>query len=454
MAGICLCFSYDLLTLNNKGNLKSLTVFVSTLIMLSVGFSWAPFIIEKYTGNSNLISILIAIILFGISSLPFLFVNLLNGVFYRFINKKLSFLFFPLSWFLCERYLPKLIPWFLAAPLWKFNSLVQVANIFGSEFCSFLFLSILSSLIVGVRKFSQKEKFFYYFLYPVFVLTFCFFYSVSSIHGIQAVPDKFEAINIALIQPNLDVERDFTVDKIAGRMKKLRDLSTQARAKNKIDLIIWPENAVPYSYAKNEKKLVRNSQKDPFPGLDVPLIFGAQLDLGKDSNGVYLYQNIALLLSKEGDISQRYAKSILFPFSEEVPMASIFPGLKKVFKPRVNLKKGEKGGLITFKVGARNIKVGLMICFEDIWRGLANNYAKSGASFFITLANDAWFTNTIAVKQHRMLAIWRAIEHRKYLVRATNNGITEVISPSGKSIKQIKPKKAGFLTVPLYVGDM
>ena len=84
------------------------------------------------------------------------------------------------------------------------------------------------------------------------------------------------------------------------------------------------------------------------------------------------------------------------------------------------------------EVPGKNIRIGPLICYEDIMAELSRNYVKTGANLLVNLTNDAWFGRSVAPHQHLLLSIPRAVETRRYLVRSTNSGISAIVSPTGE----------------------
>ena len=73
-----------------------------------------------------------------------------------------------------------------------------------------------------------------------------------------------------------------------------------------------------------------------------------------------------------------------------------------------------------------------IVCFEAVFPQIARTFAREGSQLIINLTNDAWFGDTAAPHQHLAMSRWRAIENRRYLLRAANSGISAIVDPSGR----------------------
>ncbi len=81
-------------------------------------------------------------------------------------------------------------------------------------------------------------------------------------------------------------------------------------------------------------------------------------------------------------------------------------------------------------------RIGTAICFEAIFPELVRRFALGGADCLVTVTNDAWYGKTAAPYQHFNMAIFRAVENRRSMLRAANTGITGIILPSGEVVSR------------------
>lgn len=140
------------------------------------------------------------------------------------------------------------------------------------------------------------------------------------------------------------------------------------------------------------------------------------------------YFNSVYLLSPAGDLVSRYDKNHLVPFGEYVPLKSVLRFAGKVLQEVSDFAPG-RDRVISDVSGAR---FGVFICFEALFPEMVRQFPKHGAEFLINITNDAWYGDTAAPYQHLNMVVVRAIENRRYLVRATNSGISAIIDPYGR----------------------
>jgi apolipoprotein N-acyltransferase len=165
----------------------------------------------------------------------------------------------------------------------------------------------------------------------------------------------------------------------------------------------------------------------------------------------------AKLLSPEGRIAGRYDKIHLVPFGEYVPLQRLF-----TFGGRFAAKLVQE--VSDFSPGSQAVtavvdghRVGGYICYEAIFPGLVRRFAASGAELLVNVTNDAWYGTTSAPYQHLAMAAFRAVENRRYMVRAANTGITAVVDPWGRVLeptrlfeRAVLVREVPFVAIPSF----
>ncbi|MGD8590842.1 MAG: apolipoprotein N-acyltransferase, partial [Chromatiales bacterium] len=130
-----------------------------------------------------------------------------------------------------------------------------------------------------------------------------------------------------------------------------------------------------------------------------------------------------------GDQRDQYHKRHLVPFTEYLPFKSVLWPLVDLFTiPMSDFTAGSKAKPL-MQVG--QYQVGMSICYEDAF-GAELAQALPEAAYLINASNDAWFGDSLAPPQHLQIARMRALETERYLLRATNTGISAVIGPRGE----------------------
>jgi apolipoprotein N-acyltransferase len=140
----------------------------------------------------------------------------------------------------------------------------------------------------------------------------------------------------------------------------------------------------------------------------------------------------AKMLTPEGEVTLRYHKMRLVPFGEYVPLSGLLAtlGVEKLVREVGTYTPGEEARVARADGGL----LGTFICYEAIFPDLVRRFAASGAGLLVNVTNDAWYGRTSAPYQHFAMARLRAVENRKYLVRAANTGITAVVDPYGRVV--------------------
>lgn len=201
------------------------------------------------------------------------------------------------------------------------------------------------------------------------------------------------------------------------------------------DLVVWPEAAIP---APAEDLL-------PYlAALEGALRDGQALLLGiLEREGEDIYNAVLLL---DGDSRQPYRKRHLVPFGEYFPVPEL---LRHWLAGMIELPSGdisagsERQPLLALPGGTL---LAAAICYEDAY-GAEQLYALPEAGILVNVSNDAWFGDSIAPHQHLEIARARAAEAARYVIRATNNGISAFIGPRGELLQTVPQFRYATLTM-------
>jgi apolipoprotein N-acyltransferase len=135
----------------------------------------------------------------------------------------------------------------------------------------------------------------------------------------------------------------------------------------------------------------------------------------------------------EGKILGRYDKRYLLAFGEYLPFGETFPQLYGMSPNSGRFNRGASLEPLRWK----DHRISAMICYEDILPDYVNKLVSAGdPDLLVNLTNDAWFGDSTEPWIHLALAKMRAVEHRRYLVRATNSGVSAIVDPVGRVVTQ------------------
>jgi apolipoprotein N-acyltransferase len=254
---------------------------------------------------------------------------------------------------------------------------------------------------------------------------------------------------IAVLQASVEQEYKWDSlfrDEILGRYTRLAKIAANKRP----FLIVWPETAAPFAYGTDyhETLWLNNLLAE----IKLPMLVG--LTYEDESPTGYKLHNRAWLLYPDGTRGPYYDKKHLVPFGEFVPLIDSLPFLRSAFLQGVlgaagNFSPGEDYPPIEYQ----SITFGPAICFESIFPYLIREQAAGGAQVILVTTNDAWFGTSYAPDQHFNLAVGRAVEVRKPILRAANNGLSGLILASGKVFARSRLNELSVFFYPVPIGE-
>lgn len=261
---------------------------------------------------------------------------------------------------------------------------------------------------------------------------------------LTAKPAESVKVRTVLVQPNVaqvDAWSGRLAEQIYGRLDKFTRMYAAARdGKTPVDLVIWPESALPVNLNDKFHQLPEGWHTRYFDDLlhsgDFSLLTGTEILEADDKMHVS-----AVLFHGNAANRQEYHKVHLVPFGEYLPLRDI---------PPFSFLRGVLPGDFTpgtqtepLKLMKPDVQIIPLICFEDTVGRVARKFAREAPQMIVSLSNDGWFLNSIETEVHLANAIFRAVELRRPMVRATNTGVTCFIDEQGRVTSRLDDPDTG-----------
>ena len=379
-------------------------------------------------------------------------VGLIYGVFallYRFLHQDSLFfdaLVIPALWVLLEYVKERisfLIPWGgLASALTPFSTFVQAADIIGAYgivFVAVMINALCFRFIKGRQRgkaFPPGESGIQKGIFPQFkfsgilpLLLCILFIAAFSFYGmyrLRKIDDRIRqqtftgaSVPVTLVQGNFSTKERWSGMGFYQRTLTYLELSRSKIAGPRV--IVWPETTLNSFKDINDaffSKLMRAI------GADSLLISGG-LKTDPDTNDVY---NCVYFISGTGRLS-RYDKHRLLPYAETSPFIDL---LDAYYSAPGEFKEGRTPVTVETPEGL----AGASVCMEILYPDFIRRSVKDGGAYLVNVSNDSWFSDSAMPYIHLNAARLRAIENRRYLLRASNSGISAIISPTGQITAQ------------------
>ena len=309
-----------------------------------------------------------------------------------------------------------------------FSGLAPVTGVYGLSLLLVMTGCLLASLLIPNKKRIPKNRLVGSVLSG---LALCLWVGAFLLNN-QQWTEKTGQLEFSAIQGNIPQALKWDPDFIQNTVNRFTSLSAEHWHQ---DLIIWPENAVPvfYNRAKGFMQQLDNMGKKEA----ATLITGVPFDDNSGDRTRY-YNSVVAVGQGEG----RYDKQKLVPFGEYIPL-DMLRGVIDFFNlPMSDFSRGNPDQTL---LKAADVTIAPYICYEVVYPDFAAKLAI-GSGLLITISNDTWFGDSIGPIQHFQMARMRALETGRYLIRATNDGITALIDDRGQIIKTIPRFKQGVLT--------
>lgn len=328
------------------------------------------------------------------------------------------------AFILSEWLYPKLFPVYLSNTLLAQPILVQTAELGGPLLASF-FIGVVNVAVfesarwlVGVRGRPIAV-----WATAVAFVGFTLVYGAIRIDQVDARAAVAPSFEVGVVQANMGIFEKRRQPEESHR--RHLEQSLELEREGPVDLLIWPESA----YGPKLPRTLPFDAPEIRDGLTAPLLFGG-LSQTYEGERRMLY-NTVFLLDASGTIRATYDKTFLLMFGEYLPFGDTFPILYELSPNSGRFVAGTH----VEPIGLGPWRLSTPVCYEDVLPGFTREMVLQGnPHLLVNLTNDAWFGDTQEPAIHLALAQFRAIEHRRYFVRATNSGVSAVIDPVGRII--------------------
>ncbi|WP_018140412.1 apolipoprotein N-acyltransferase [Thioalkalivibrio sp. ALJ7] len=239
-------------------------------------------------------------------------------------------------------------------------------------------------------------------------------------------------ISVAMVQGNIDQARKWDADGIEYSLGIYEDLTHEAGG---VDLVVWPETAIPALYVEVQGPLGQLAQS--LAEHDGELLVGV---FDHQAAGRHVYNSVVNVTTGAG-----YNKRQLVPFGEYIPLRGQLDWLDRLLAiPMSDLSPGEGDG----RMQIAGQMAGVSICYESAYSRHIRA-ALPEAGFLVNVSNDAWFGDSLAPAQHLQIARVRAVEAGRPMIRATNTGISALIDADGRLLE-----RSGLFTREVVTGSV
>lgn len=335
----------------------------------------------------------------------------------------------PAVWIVLEwsrTFFPAAFPWgFVGYSQFEVLPIIQVVDIAGVYGLSALIVLVNATLVELLRDGVRHHVALTASLVAVVVVTLG--YGVVRLGQMRALEGP--TLRVGLIQGNIAQEQKWRPgldENILARHVTLTVSAIQRGAK----FVVWPEAAVPFFFNRDRRT---ERLREFASSAGVTLLVGAP-GYEQRQGDVPRQYNQAWMVRPDGEVVGPYDKIRLVPFGEYVPWGGMFGLVQKAVDGIGDFGFGTS--YVVFEGpppdGATEpTRVSALICYEAIFPDLTRHFAENGAQVLVNVSNDAWYGRTAAPYQLLAMIAVRAIENRIPLVRATNTGVSAVVSPDG-----------------------
>ncbi len=313
----------------------------------------------------------------------------------------------------------------------------QSASLFGACFVTFLIVAVNFFIAYAIISPSKKK---------LLALVAAGIFVINTAVGALlyfGYSDGDDTVKMAAVQGNISSQEKWNIE-LRDKNFAVYEKYTKEAAAEGADIIVWPETAMPYDMRVVSRYASRLAKET-----GTTILVGA---FTESKEGEDLNSMVAVL--PDGSIHETvYSKRHLVPFGEYVPLRGVFevliPPLTEIAMLDSDIAEGEGAQIIELDA----VKIGALICFDSIYDELTRESVLEGANVITLSSNDSWFLDSSALYMHNAQAQLRAIENRRYVVRAANTGVSSIISARGEILCSQGALTEGQISADIHLNE-
>jgi apolipoprotein N-acyltransferase len=343
---------------------------------------------------------------------------------------------------------PLLFPWYYAATVHQVPMLTQLGDVGGPILVGLVLVAANLALAEGILSRAERRK-------PsvgvlgagAVTVAFACCYGYLRMGAIDAQAAAAPDVTVGVVQANMGLmEKRSAYD---DGLQRHLDLSHDLKHKDHVDFVVWSETSAMRPVRDDTFK--QELRAGVAQRIRLPAIFGAVIVKRVPDERDYVLYNTAVASDATGNVTSRYDKEYLLTFGEYLPFGDTFPVLYKWSPNSGHFSPGTSLDPLELVVDGATHPVTMLICYEDILPEFTNAAVRhADPELLVNMTNDAWFGDTVEPWEHLALAQLRAVEHRRYLVRGTNSGISAVVDPVGRVVAHSSPFKEEGFSAPIH----
>ncbi len=331
---------------------------------------------------------------------------------------------------IAENLIPMIFQHYIGFTVWRAWPLIQVAEVGGAPAVSALVVLVNALLVEALLVWRGQEGSRGALRWGAAVLAILLVTGTLRGFQVAAARRNTAQLQVGLVQSNfgvtsLDARERYGADYIRSLQE-----DTLALSERGADLIVWSESAWPYLFDRSlRQEFPPGHPWELRPGAEGRLLAGMLSHAFGTGSEVY---DSVVLFTDSGEVAGIGDKSRMLFVLEKLPLAERFPGWAERMHARMpgwrpHLTPGESAAVLVDE----ELRIGALVCSEDLLMSYVHEAAREGANLLVTVGSDAWFPGAAAY-QHAALATFRAVETRRDLARAMNNGISTLIDAVGR----------------------